>query len=91
MVGLTLLRTESLKMLTKMVSLRISLLLKATLAKMAKMAKMEKMMVMMIVMSRMVERMIATRQISKVVLVSRTLWSEGSMLWEQQSTLQSQS
>jgi hypothetical protein len=88
MVGLTLLRTESLKMLTKMVSLRISLLLKATLAKMA---KMEKMMVMMIVMSRMVERMIATRQISKVVLVSRTLWSEGSMLWEQQSTLQSQS
>lgn len=82
------LRTESLKMLTKMVSLRISLLLKATLAKMA---KMEKMMVMMIVMSRMVERMIATRQISKVVLVSRTLWSEGSMLWEQQSTLQSQS
>lgn len=88
MVGLTLLRTESLEMLTKMVSLRISLLLKATLAKMA---KMEKMMVMMIVMSRMVERMIATRQISKVVLVSRTLWSEGSMLWEQQSTLQSQS
>lgn len=88
MVGLTLLRTESLKMLTKMVSLRISLLLKATLAKMA---KMEKMMVMMIVMSRVVERMIATRQISKVVLVSRTLWSEGSMLWEQQSTLQSQS